>query len=67
MGAPQVTWEQTRAFRLARMHVTKPLGPRSLRRVGASSGGYTGRLLPRRSCSAPFGPGASGPGRSIER
>ncbi|MGH2703172.1 MAG: DNA glycosylase AlkZ-like family protein, partial [Actinomycetota bacterium] len=28
-----VGWEQTRAFRLARLHLSKPLGPRSLRRV----------------------------------
>jgi Winged helix DNA-binding domain len=34
-----VTWERTRAFRLARMHVSDPLGPRSLRRVVRDLGG----------------------------
>jgi hypothetical protein len=34
-----VSWDQTRAFRLARMHLSAPLGPRSLRRVVRDLGG----------------------------
>jgi hypothetical protein len=36
---PTVTWEQARSFRLARMHVSHPLGPRSLGRVVRAIGG----------------------------
>ena len=39
MDAPTVTWAQTRAFRLERMHLVEPLGSRSLRRVAKDLGG----------------------------
>ena len=39
MDAPAITWEQTRAFRLERMHLVEPLGPRSLRKVVKDLGG----------------------------
>jgi hypothetical protein len=35
----EITWEQTRAFRLARLHVSEQLGPRSLRKVARDIGG----------------------------
>lgn len=38
-AGPPVTWAQTRAFRLARQHLSDPLGPRSLRRVVRNLGG----------------------------
>lgn len=39
MSVRSVTWEQTRAFRLARMHLADPLGPRSLDRIVRNLGG----------------------------
>ena len=38
------TWGQTRAFRLRRMHLTSPLGPRSLRRVARELGGIQAQV-----------------------
>jgi hypothetical protein len=38
------TWAQTRAFRLRRMHLTSPLGPRSLRRVARELGGIQAQV-----------------------
>jgi hypothetical protein len=38
------TWAQTRAFRLARMHLSEPLGSRSMRRVAADLGGVQAQV-----------------------
>lgn len=38
------TWAQTRAFRLARMHLSEPLGPRSMRRIAADLGGVQAQV-----------------------
>ncbi|MFP5352959.1 MAG: winged helix DNA-binding domain-containing protein [Actinomycetota bacterium] len=40
----KVTWEQTRAFRLQRMHLVEPLGSRSLRRVAGDLGGVQAQV-----------------------
>lgn len=42
-GEP-ISWEQTRAFRLARLHLADPLGPRSLRRLVANLGGVQAQV-----------------------
>jgi DNA glycosylase AlkZ-like len=39
-----VTWAQTRAFRLRRMHLVAPLGPRSLRRIASDLGGIQAQV-----------------------
>lgn len=40
----KVSWEQTRAFRLQRMHLVAPLGPRSLRKVAKDLGGVQAQV-----------------------
>ena len=42
--AASVSWAQARAFRLARMHLVDPLGPRSLRRVAHDLGGIQAQV-----------------------
>jgi len=42
-GVP-ITWEQARGFRLARMHLTQPLGPRSAKRVAHDLGGIQAQV-----------------------
>lgn len=44
VDAPSVTWEQARAFRLARMHLVDPLGPRSVRKVVRDLGGVQAQV-----------------------
>jgi hypothetical protein len=44
MDEPTVTWEKTRAFRLQRMHLVDPLGPRSLRKVAHDLGGIQAQV-----------------------
>lgn len=39
-----ITWEQARAFRLQRMHLVVPLGPRSLRKVATDLGGIQAQV-----------------------
>lgn len=39
-----VSWEQTRAFRLQRMHLVEPLGARSLRKVAKGLGGVQAQV-----------------------
>lgn len=43
IGEP-ITWKQARAFRLARTHLSDPLGPRSLRRVVSDLGGVQAQV-----------------------
>lgn len=43
VGEP-ISWTQARAFRLARMHLSDPLGPRSLRRVVSDLGGVQAQV-----------------------
>lgn len=40
----KVNWEQTRGFRLRRMHLVEPLGPRSLRKVAKDLGGVQAQV-----------------------
>ena len=40
----EVSWERTRAFRMKRMHLTEPLGPRSLRKVAKDLGGVQAQV-----------------------
>src|SRR5687768_1939970 len=42
--APPVTWEQTRAFRLKRQHLTDPVGPRSFLKVTRELGGVQAQV-----------------------
>ena len=42
-GVP-ITWEQARGFRLARMHLAEPLGPRSAKRVAHDLGGIQAQV-----------------------
>lgn len=44
IDGPQVSWAQTAAFRLQRMHLVSPLGPRSLRRVASDLGGIQAQV-----------------------
>ena len=39
-----VSWEQTRAFRMQRMHLVEPLGARSLRKVAKNLGGVQAQV-----------------------
>lgn len=41
---PQVTWEQTRAFRMQRMHLIDPLGARSLVKLTSNLGGIQAQV-----------------------
>lgn len=43
-GAPPVTWEQTRAFRLERQRLTRPVGPRSWLKVVRELGGVQSQV-----------------------
>jgi len=40
----EVSWEHTRAFRMTRMHLIEPLGPRSLRKVARDLGGVQAQV-----------------------
>ncbi|HYI44485.1 MAG TPA: crosslink repair DNA glycosylase YcaQ family protein, partial [Actinomycetota bacterium] len=44
IDGPPITWEQARAFRLARMHLADPLGPRSVRKVVRDLGGIQAQV-----------------------
>ena len=39
-----ISWQQTRAFRLQRMHLVDPLGPRSLRKIAKDLGGVQAQV-----------------------